>query len=113
MAEIISMEGGNRLVGQVRVEGAKNACLPIMAATLLCEEQVVLYETPPLEDVQTMCKVLGALGVSSKFCEVKRKLCVSAGQLNLNVAPADLVRQMRASFLVIGPLLARTGRARV
>lgn len=107
------MEGGNRLVGQVRVEGAKNACLPIMAATLLCEEQVALYEIPPLEDVQTMCKVLGALGVSSKFCEVERKLCISAGQLNMNVAPAELVRQMRASFLVVGPLLARTGRARV
>jgi UDP-N-acetylglucosamine 1-carboxyvinyltransferase len=113
VAEIITMEGGNRLVGQVRVEGAKNACLPIMAAALLCEEQVVLCEIPPLEDVQTMCKVLAALGVQSKFCAADKKLRISAGQLNMNEAPAELVRQMRASFLVIGPLLARTGRARV
>lgn len=113
MAEIITMEGGNRLVGQARVEGAKNACLPIMAAALLCEEQVALYEIPHLEDVQTMCKVLSALGVRSKYCPVEKKLLISANQLNKNEAPAELVRQMRASFLVVGPLLARTGRARV
>ncbi|HZK25022.1 MAG TPA: UDP-N-acetylglucosamine 1-carboxyvinyltransferase [Oscillospiraceae bacterium] len=113
MNGIISVEGGVPLNGRVRVEGAKNACLPIMAASLLCTGEVTLREIPGLEDVYTMCKVLNALGAKTDFDEEARALRVASGGELIAEAPYDLVRKMRASFLVIGPLLARTGRARV
>lgn len=113
MSAIISIEGGTPLQGRVRVEGAKNACLPIMAAALLCEEKVVLNDIPALEDVHTMCRVLNALGAETYYSEQEKKLEIEAAALNCKEAPYELVRKMRASFLVIGPLLARTGRARV
>lgn len=113
MNGIISVEGGVPLTGRVRVEGAKNACLPIMAASLLCSGQVTLREIPGLEDVYTMCKVLNALGAATDYDPAEKTLSVESAKLLTAEAPYDLVRKMRASFLVIGPLLARTGRARV
>jgi UDP-N-acetylglucosamine 1-carboxyvinyltransferase len=107
------MEGGTPLSGLVRVDGAKNACLPIIAASLLCEEPVVLHDIPPLDDVHTMCQVLNALGASTEYDPDKKRMVILANRLNEAEAPYDLVRKMRASFLVIGPLLTRTGRARV
>ncbi|MDW7651939.1 MAG: UDP-N-acetylglucosamine 1-carboxyvinyltransferase [Bacillota bacterium] len=113
MNGIITVEGGVPLSGRVRVEGAKNACLPIIAAALLSEKQVVLYDIPPLDDVYTMCRVLQALGAHTEYIPAEKKLIIESGKLEKGEAPYDLVRRMRASFLVIGPLLARTGRARV
>ncbi|NLM47161.1 MAG: UDP-N-acetylglucosamine 1-carboxyvinyltransferase [Firmicutes bacterium] len=113
MSGIITVEGGVPLVGCVRVEGAKNACLPIMAAALLCEGQVTLSEIPPLEDVHTMCSVLSALGARTDYDAKTKKLFVDSSAVLRTEAPYELVRKMRASFLVIGPLLARMGRARV
>lgn len=113
MNEVISIEGGVRLKGRVRVEGAKNACLPIMAASLLCEDRVMLADIPALEDVHTMCKVLDALGARTAYDPVQKKLQIETSTIAETQAPYDLVRKMRASFLVIGPLLARMGRARV
>ncbi|MCR3921042.1 MAG: UDP-N-acetylglucosamine 1-carboxyvinyltransferase [Firmicutes bacterium] len=113
MNGIISIEGGVPLYGRVRVEGAKNACLPIMAASLLCEGQITLRDIPALEDVYTMCKVLTALGAHTDYNPEEKKLLLETSHLSGAVAPYELVRKMRASFLVIGPLLARTGQARV
>jgi len=113
VSDIITIEGGVPLKGRVRIEGAKNACLPIMAASLLCEDRVTLSDIPALEDVRTMCKVLDALGARTAYDPEQKKLQIETAAIIETKAPYDLVRKMRASFLVIGPLLARTGRARV
>ncbi|ACB86387.1 UDP-N-acetylglucosamine 1-carboxyvinyltransferase [Natranaerobius thermophilus] len=108
----INVVGGNKLTGKVRINGAKNASLPIMAASLLATEPVKINEVPPLKDVGTMCEVLSHLG-----CEVRDSL---PGEVTVNPtnvknieAPYHLMRKMRASFLVMGPLLAKQGRARI
>jgi UDP-N-acetylglucosamine 1-carboxyvinyltransferase len=113
VSALIAIDGGRTLSGRVRVEGAKNACLPIIAASLLTGERVVLHDIPPLDDVHTMCRVLNALGADTEYYPEEKKLIIHAEELLDAEAPYDLVRKMRASFLVIGPLLTRTGRARV
>jgi UDP-N-acetylglucosamine 1-carboxyvinyltransferase len=107
------IEGGAALSGHVRAEGAKNACLPVMAASLLCEGEVVLHDVPPLEDVMSMCRVLECLGARVEYDAAEKKLSIDATGLSGVEAPYPLIRKMRASFLVIGPLLARMGKARV
>ncbi|HHW14706.1 MAG TPA: UDP-N-acetylglucosamine 1-carboxyvinyltransferase [Firmicutes bacterium] len=110
--ETILIEGGRRLAGEVRIGGAKNAALPILAAALLTGEAVRLESVPPLDDVTTMEEVLTHLGVlvtAAPGGVVK----VEAGELKMNEAPYELVRRMRASFLVMGPLLARRKVARI
>src|SRR6266850_2479871 len=108
----IRIEGPCRLAGRVRVSGAKNAVLPEMAAALLMDGTVTLRNVPDVRDVTTMAKVLRHLGLRGLELEgdVLRAEC---GELGEPQAPYDLVRQMRASILVLGPLLARQGRARV
>lgn len=113
MNAIIAVKGGIPLLGRVRASGAKNACLPIIAASLLCKDTVVLNDIPPLADVQTMCQVLNALGAVTEYFQAEKQLIINVPEIANAEAPYDLVRRMRASFLVIGPLLARTGRARV
>ncbi len=113
MSGIISINGGTPLHGRVRAEGAKNSCLPIIAAALLCQEKIVLNDIPPLEDVLTMCQVLKSLGVETEYIFEEKKVIIDAGSFSTVEAPYELVRKMRASFLVIGPLLARFGRARI
>lgn len=110
--ERIIVTGGRRLEGRVRVEGAKNAILPIIAASLLAEGESVLEEVPPLDDVHTICEVLRRLGVAVDFTGDGR-VRVRVPRWLEHEAPYELVRKMRASFLVMGPLLARTGRARI
>lgn len=111
MRELI-IRGGQRLSGALEVEGAKNAALPILCATLLTEAEVIVRNISPLQDVTTILELLKALGkrVEQPECGVYR--ITSTGELRAEV-PAELVRRMRASFLVLGPLLARLGRARV
>ncbi len=111
MARIV-IEGGRPLSGEVKVGGAKNAALPIMAATLLCGDAVRLSNVPRLNDVETMQKVLRALGAASEW-EGPGRLKVSASGGIQEEAPYELVKTMRASFFVMGPLLARLRRARV
>ncbi|MFC0335133.1 UDP-N-acetylglucosamine 1-carboxyvinyltransferase [Paenibacillus sepulcri] len=111
MSKII-VRGGQRLSGNVRVSGAKNAVLPILAATLLAQEgDSVIYDVPNLDDVTTIQQVLTALG--GKLTYDNETMRISAQQLTSFEAPYELVRKMRASFLVMGPLLARLGRARI
>ena len=104
--------GGRRLEGSLRVSGAKNAALPILAASLLTGEKVVLGNAPRLNDIGTMLKLLRCLGADAA-ADGNSGIEVTAATLSELRAPYDLVKTMRASFLVMGPLLARFGRAEV
>jgi UDP-N-acetylglucosamine 1-carboxyvinyltransferase len=105
------VEGGARLEGEVTVAGAKNSALPIMAASILTPHTVTLDNIPSLRDVDTFISLLGILGL--EVADQRPKLTLSAGTLKKQEAPYDLVKKMRASILVLGPLLARVGEARV
>lgn len=111
MSKII-VRGGKRLSGKVKVHGAKNAVLPIIAASLLGTKGIsVIKDAPLLEDVKTIYQLIKSLGAQIKYeNEVIR---VDSSRLDSCEAPYELVRKMRASFLVLGPLLARMGRARI
>ena len=112
--EKLIINGGNRLEGRVKISGAKNAVLPIIAATLLGQDQPsLLDEVPALEDVHTISEVLMELGVKAQFDEEKNTLLVDSSKIACCEAPYDLVRKMRASFLIMGPLLARCGQAKI
>ena len=106
------IRGGKPLQGRVAISGAKNAALPILAASLLTSEALRVSNVPHLNDVTTMIELLGALGVEAAVDE-SGVLCISAENLNSRRAPYELVKTMRASILVMGPLLARFGRAEV
>ncbi|NNM51993.1 MAG: UDP-N-acetylglucosamine 1-carboxyvinyltransferase [Pseudomonadales bacterium] len=104
--------GGQRLSGDVRISGSKNAALPLLAASLLTQDRVVLTNIPQLHDVTTMVQLLGRLGADiliDERCSVE----VEAGNQITALAPYELVKKMRASILVLGPLVARFGEARV
>jgi len=108
----ILIRGGKRLHGKVKVSGAKNAVLPIIAASILASEgECRINDAPPLDDVITISQVLHALGVDIRYKD--ETVYITASQLEKSEAPYELVRKMRASFLVMGPLLARTGYARI
>jgi UDP-N-acetylglucosamine 1-carboxyvinyltransferase len=108
----LRIKGGNRLEGQVRIGGAKNSALAVMAASLLTSDEVVLENLPFVNDAFTMRRLLRELGVSVEFQE-DHSACLRASKILSHEAPYDLVKTMRASVLVLGPLLARTGKARV
>lgn len=105
------IEGGRRLSGEIVVSGAKNAALPILCAGLLSAEPVHLDNVPNLQDVRTTLKVLGQMGVKSEMTGSHVQL--DASRVDNLVAPYELVKTMRASILVLGPLLARFGEAKV
>jgi len=104
--------GGNVLQGDVRISGAKNAVLPIMAATLLADSPVTIRNVPHLHDVTTTMELLGRMGVHLTLNE-KMDIVVDATTVNSLYAPYDLVRTMRSSILVLGPMLSRFGSADV
>ncbi len=108
----IVVEGGVRLAGEVAVSGSKNATLALMAAALLAEGESVLRNVPRVRDVDTMLEILGALGVAASW-EAPGTIRIDGSHVARHEAPYDLVRKMRASFLVLGPLLARFGTGRV
>ncbi|MDX1484004.1 MAG: UDP-N-acetylglucosamine 1-carboxyvinyltransferase [Alphaproteobacteria bacterium] len=116
----IRIRGGNRLTGNIPISGAKNAALPLMAASLLTDEPLTLGNLPHLVDISTMASLLGKLGVEIAMegdapngGHIGRVLKLCAGDIASTTAPYDLVRQMRASVLVLGGLVAREGAARV
>src|SRR5580693_8565297 len=114
----ILIRGGLPLAGTIPIAGAKNAALPLMAACLLTDEPLVLANLPDLADIQTMSALLEQHGVSvtprgGGLGTRPHVLELSARQITSTTAPYDLVRKMRASFLVLGPLVARCGEARV
>jgi UDP-N-acetylglucosamine 1-carboxyvinyltransferase len=104
--------GGRKLQGQVRISGAKNSALPAMAATLLTADELLLSNIPFVADIRTMRRLLGELGVKSEF-EDGHSVRSKAETIVSHEAPYDLVKTMRASVLALGPLLARSGKARV
>ncbi len=108
----LHIQGGARLAGDVRISGAKNATLPILAATLLADEPVVVANVPHLRDVTTTIELLARMGVTVTVDE-RLNIEVDSTTLKEPFAPYELVRTMRASILVLGPLLARFGRADV
>lgn len=107
----IIIRGGERLIGEVEVSGSKNATLPIFAASLLAEGGNLFHNVPNLKDVQTIVKVLKNLGV--KVWEEGEICRIDASEVSNHEAPYDLVKTMRASILVLGPLVARMRRATV
>ena len=106
------IEGGARLAGEVDISGAKNAALPILTAALLTSEPLTVNNVPHLRDVTTMLTLLGQMGVGVSLDE-KLGVQLCAARLERPLAPYELVKTMRASVLVLGPLLARLGEARV
>jgi len=108
----LRIKGGKPLEGRIRISGAKNSALPAMAASLLTAEQVTLENIPFVNDIYTTRRLLRELGASVEF-EDDHVVRLHAQKILSHEAPYDLVKTMRASVLVLGPLLARTGRARV
>jgi len=114
----IWIKGGNRLKGKIPISGAKNAALTLLPCALLTEEPLTLTNLPRLADVDTFSHLLNQLGVSTHVAGVKkgeygRRMTLQADDIASTVAPYDMVRRMRASVLVLGPMLARAGEATV
>ncbi len=103
--------GGKKLKGKILISGSKNASLPILAATLLSNQKIFLKNIPKVKDIETMIKLLQALG--SKIFFKKKDLIISNYKQNKNFAPYSLMKTMRAGILVLGPLLAKFGSAKV
>jgi UDP-N-acetylglucosamine 1-carboxyvinyltransferase len=110
MDEIL-ISGGNRLAGEVRISGAKNSALPILASTILSGGECIITNVPRVVDVLTMGKLLGILG--AKVSHEGNRAVIQADAIASTEAPYDLVKTMRASVLVLGPLVARWGEAKV
>ncbi len=114
----IWIQGGKRLEGKIPISGAKNAALTLLPCALLTDEPLTLGNLPRLADVDSFGHLLNQLGVSTKIDGVKkgeygRRMTLQAGEIASTVAPYDMVRKMRASILVLGPMLARAGEATV
>ena len=107
----LKIRGGRRLAGEITVSGAKNAALPILAASLLTADELIVDNVPQLQDVATTLKLLKQMGVAVERGGATVRL--KAGTLTHTEAPYELVKTMRASILVLGPLIARAGQARV
>ena len=106
--EKLLVSGGSRLSGSVRISGSKNSSLPILAATLLSEEPCIIHNVPDLSDTNYMVQILATLGAEAEMEDGTVK--VQAREIS-SQAPYDLVRKMRASVCVLGPMLARKGEA--
>ena len=116
--DIISIRGGNRLSGTIPISGAKNSALTLLPCALLTDEPVTLRNLPRLADVDSFGHLLNQLGVSTTIEGARpedfgRVMTLKAGRITSTEAPYDIVRKMRASILVLGPLLARAGECRV
>ncbi|MCI2395085.1 UDP-N-acetylglucosamine 1-carboxyvinyltransferase [Aliiroseovarius sediminis] len=107
----IVVTGGGELHGEIPIAGAKNACLTLMPATLLSEEPLTLTNAPRLSDIKTMTELLASLGAEATAMQDGQVLAMSSHDINNHVADYDIVRKMRASNLVLGPMLARLGHA--
>lgn len=110
--EKLLIKGGNTISGTIKCSGAKNAALPMIAATILCKESVVLRNLPFLQDITTMFELLGSMGAQIILNE-DMDFTISSNKLSDTEARYELVKTMRASILVLGPLVARYGKARI
>ena len=110
--EKLLIKGGNPLSGRIECSGAKNAALPMIASTILCEEEVILKNLPYLQDITTMFELLGSMGADIILNE-NMDFTITSKNLQDIEARYELVKTMRASILVLGPLLAKFGTAKV
>jgi len=108
----LKIQGGHALRGEIHISGSKNAALSIIAASIMTEERIVLENIPHLEDVTTMIRLIAGMGVSVTLAD-DNKLILDSSKIRNFLAPYDLVKTMRASILVLGPLIARFGEASV
>ena len=108
----LTIQGGHSLSGEVQISGSKNAALSIIAASIMTEERVFLENIPHLEDITTMIRLIAGMGVSITLVD-ENKLILDSSKIKNFIAPYDLVKTMRASILVLGPLIARFGEASV
>lgn len=109
----ILVEKSGPLKGTVKLSGAKNSVLPILAASLLAQEKCILEDIPGLKDVDVICELLASIGADVKARTKEGLIEVNSSRVDNFEAPYELIRKMRASFLVLGPLLARMGKARI
>ena len=109
----IRVIGGKPLSGEIEISGAKNACLTLMPAALLTDAPLTLTNAPRLADIATMTELLQSLGCEVASLQQGNVLALSAQEISNHTAHYDIVRKMRASILVLGPMLARDGHARV
>jgi UDP-N-acetylglucosamine 1-carboxyvinyltransferase len=107
------IRGGNPLVGTIHVSGAKNSALPCMAASILTEDEITLENIPQVHDIKTERRLLASMGAEVRLCNSPSSTTISCRTLSDPVAKYEIVKTMRASSLVLGPLVARTGMARV
>ena len=108
----LEIQGQQKLSGEVEISGAKNAALPLIAATLLAQNDVILSNVPNVADIKTLIQLLINLGAKCEFLDENR-LKINTNSINSTKANYDIVRKMRASILTLGPLLARFGRCEV
>ena len=108
----LTIQGGRTLSGEIHISGSKNAALSIIAASIMTEERIVLENIPHLEDITTMIRLIAGMGVSITLVD-ENKLILDSSKIKNFIAPYDLVKTMRASILVLGPLIARFGEASV
>ena len=107
--EKIVVKGVKELRGEVNISSAKNSILPIIAATILCPEPIVINNTPMLEDVEVICKLLNELNCDINISNITNQLIIDTKDIVVIDADAELIRKMRASFLIMGPMLSRFG----
>ena len=106
----LRINGGHSLKGELTISGSKNAALPIMAASLLCPNEVQIENVPNLRDIKTMSTLLSHMGATIEK-DTENTIKINTKNINQKFAPYDLVKTMRASIVVLGPLLARFGEA--
>lgn len=107
--EKIIVKGGKKLSGEVNISSAKNSVLPIIVATILCPEEITIKRAPMLEDVEVLCNLLSGLNCDINISKSTEELKINTENLKQSDADAELMRKMRASFLIMGPMLARFG----
>ncbi len=108
------IQGPAKIKGRIKTDGSKNAALPIIAGALLINKgQTIIHNIPPLRDIDTIVKMLQFVGAKVEYDRKAQTMAISAEDIRENTAPYELMRQMRASFLVLGPLLVRMGEARI
>ena len=107
------IQGGKKLFGTINISGSKNASLPILAATLLVDEKITLKNIPDVKDISTMINLLESIGKKINFLDSRNEIVITSKKNKKLIAPYNLVKTMRAGVLVLGPLLAKYGQARV
>ena len=111
--DFLQIKGGKSLSGEVEIDGAKNAALPLLALTILSKNSVTISNLPQVSDIHTMIKLLENLGASCRVDKENKKVTINSNTINHTIAQYDIVRKMRASILVLGPLLTRFGYCEV